>query len=900
MNRHGRDVDEGVSIAALECISSLCLSAGDAVCELAASPESDSTPVVGHVVGVILTSLTETSSVDIQTKAVEALNALENCLSDERVFWSFLPGVISSLTKVLKPSTNTRPSYKVLAGALRAMTTILAKTLSDHSSSNSGDKGHNQGDVKNSEKTEKENWLVTTSGQVKLALANIVGLRHHERPEVRDALFSLCTMVLEDCNKSLQNCTALLLETAVCICGEESMVSSTNQYETAVARLILSEVFLSDTLMTLTYDWISALPKALQSANDIKRARHIGQITTAYRILSQTDQELTVLESLLASNLQESTVSIMSQPSRPTIQPVNSSQFSDVSQILDASSASTALNQFNPIAITGSGPKGSLTDVLSLIEGFAQTMATTAMKKRLADTLTGSAENEALPYLWLSSRLIQNSVKDMSEMDEYMNLPNDTDEITKNFMEVVYSYSINLLSAAAIDDESDWRLQAVALEIFAWQSRHDKQSFRAELVDVLYPILERIGSHNTPLREHAMTCLNIVYRSCDYARASDLIVHNADYLVNAVALKFNTFEISPQAPQVLTMMLQLCGPRLVPYLDDVVESVFAALSCFHGYTRLAESLFGFLRAVVEVGSASSTLAIGPPAVDHRKPSRHMTTIAEVAALLQERRSRIAASKSAALAPEPAPHTPWTDAASPTEDEERTEDEEPPASEPAPPPAPLSKTYLMTQSILRLGQHYLTSPSPTLRLRLLQLTTTGCTSLAPNEDAFLPLVNDLWPVLLQRLHDPEAYICIAATETLRTIFRTAGDFVASRVDAAWPDVRALCTRTYAQTRSAQTGPAGRGAFAAAAQVWEALVEMLVVLVDHVRVQAGVEDDLMELLGPLVRGRGEVRAALERLNADAVWLLLLREDVRNGGRLGLETPKVEGFTFKEVVL
>ncbi|MCJ1316748.1 hypothetical protein MMC15_002069 [Xylographa vitiligo] len=893
VNGQGRDVDEGVSVAALECINSLCLSAGDAVSELGASPEVDSTPVIVHVVSIILASLTGTSSVDIQIRAIEALNTLEDCLSDERLLRSFLPGVVSGLTKVLKPNTKTRPPYKVLAGALRAMTTILDKTLSDRLSSGSREERHKEGDVKDREETEEQDWLVATSGQVMLALANVVGLRHHERPEVRNALFSLCTMVLEDCTKSLQNCTAILLETAVCICCEEAITSSTNQFESAVARLILSEASLSDTLMTLTYDWISALPRVLQSANDIKRTRHIGNITTAYRILARTDKELTMLESLLASNLQESTVAIMSQPSRPTIQSVNN-QFSDVSQALEASSTSVVLPQFNSIAISGSGPKGSLTDVLSLVDGFSLTLASTAMKKRLADTLTGSADDEALPYLWLSSRLLQNSVKEMTEMDEYMDLSTDMDETTRNFMEVVYSYSMNLLSAPAIEDESDWRLQAVALEIFAWQSRHDKQSFRAELVDVLYPILERIGSNNTPLREHAMACLNIVYRSCGYASASELIVQNADYLVNSVALKFNTFEVSPQAPQVLTMMLKLCGPSLVPYLDDVVESVFSALACFHGYTRLAESLFGFLRTVVEIGGSSSSRAIEQPAINHRKPGRQQTTIAEVAALLRDRRSRIEASKSAALAPSPAPHTSWTDTTSPAEDEE------PPEPEPAPPPAPLDKTYVTTQSILRLGQHYLTSPSPTLRLRLLQLTAAGCASLAPHEDAFLPLVNDIWPVVLQRLHDPEPYIRIAATETLSALFRTAGDFVASRVDAEWPDIRALCQRTYAQTVAARKGTAGRGQFAAPAQMWEALVAMLVVLVDHVTVQPGVEDDLMEVLGPLVRGRGDVRAALERLNADAVWLLLVQEDVRNSGTFGLKPPKVEGFTFKKVVL
>ena len=897
VNGHGRDIDEGMSIAALECINSLCLSAEDAVSELAASPAGDSTPVIGHVVAVILASLTDSSSADVQIMAIDALNALEDCLSDERVLQSFLPGVISGLTKVLKPSTKTRPPYKVLAGALRAMTKILDKTLSDRLSSGSRSLYHSESGVKDKEESEKENWLATTSGQVKLALANIVDLRHHERSEVRGTLFCLCSMVLEKCKKSLGNCTALLLETAVCISGEDAIASSANQYELAVARFILSNTNLSDHLMTLTYDWISALPRVLQSANDTKRARHVKQITTAHKILAQTEKELTILENLLALNLQESIVAIMNQPSRPTIQPVNNSQFFEVSQALDVSATSVALYHFNPIPITGGGPKGSLTDVLSLVDGFGLTMATTAMKKSLTDTLTGSAVNEALPYLWLSSRLLQNSVKEMTEMDEYTTLSTNTDETARNFMQVAYAYSLNLLSAPTLDNASDWRLQAVALEILAWQSRHDRHSFRAELVDVLYPILERIGSANTPLREHAMACLNIVCRSCGYASASELVVQNADYLVNAVALKFNTFEISPQAPQVLTMMLQLCGPRLVPYLDDVVESVFAALACFHGYTRLAEALFGFLRTVVEVGSSGgSSRAIEQPAINHRKPSRHQTTFEEVAALLQDRKSRIEASASAPLDFTPAPQTPWTDPPSPTENNDRASS---PSSPPLPPP--LSKTHLITQSILRLAQHHLTSPSTTLRLQLLHLTTTGCTTLAPHEDAFLPLIHDLWPVLAQRLHDPEPYVRIAAASALSTVFRTAGDFVAARVDAAWPAVRALCQRTYAGTRAAKTrGQGGRGAFAAPAQMWDALVGMLVVLVGHVSVQPGVEDDVMVLLGPLVRGRADVREALERLNPDAVWLLLLREDVREGRAGRLEPPKVEGFTFREVVL
>src|SRR5690606_22271970 len=81
------------------------------------------------------------------------------------------------------------------------------------------------------------------------------------------------------------------------------------------------------------------------------------------------------------------------------------------------------------------------------------------------------------------------------------------------------------------------------------------------------------------------------------------------YMVNSVALRLNTLDISPASTQVLTMMIRLTGPRLVPFLDDVVESIFAALENYHGYPLFVESLFSVLKELVNQAVKSDTLLL---------------------------------------------------------------------------------------------------------------------------------------------------------------------------------------------------------------------------------------------------------------------------------------------------
>lgn len=63
------------------------------------------------------------------------------------------------------------------------------------------------------------------------------------------------------------------------------------------------------------------------------------------------------------------------------------------------------------------------------------------------------------------------------------------------------------------------------------------------------------------------------------------------------------------------------------------------------------------------------------------------------------------------------------------------------------------------------------------------------------------------------------------------------------------------------------------------IWDALVEMLVDIVTYTATSDAIFDDIVEILAPIIASRGDVRNALERRNADAVWLALFRLEMKS---------------------
>lgn len=890
------DVNEDVSTAALECLTSLFGTAELPTSVSGESLDADAVLVLCHVVTLILNALTDGPSNKVQEAASEAIGSVVRCVTDSAVLRKILPGIISNMTKVLHPTTRFPRSSKVLEHTLGVVSQLLKKTMYIEESSKILRKALDSQDKVQQEHLESDRaWMKATSAQVKLALANIVRLRYHGKHAVIGTLFHLCKVVLQDCREALPEAASMMLETSVIICGQSDDDIKSERIK-AVQHLISCDRSLVDMLKIAMHDWVFAFPRVMQSNDTVTHCRQISQIDAAYQVAAYLDIELDTLEFETGKSLCQGVSTAINIAPSKSVQPLRD-EAPDSSSMTSIITGYKLEGYFGTLSLVGSSQTKALQGIQDFVRNLASTKASTNIQRQLLGSLTVLSGSEQIACLWLCLRFLHGKLPSWKGMDLVLNYAQQPAMFSEEFADTVHSFCMNLLSFSVPEDETAWQMQALALEVLAFRSGQQKQGFRPELVDALYPVVERLGSGNPLLREHAMTSLNIIATSCGYQSSSDLVIENVDYLVNSVALKFNTFDISPQTPRVILMMIKLCGPRLIPYLDDLIESVFSALASFHGYPRLVESLCTVLHAIV----AEARKGNGVPSIEDsvkaesRKALRPPTSITQVADILKQQVQPQSSSQ------DTFPHAvALLEELFTSSSDENDDCLEPlqPSSAAEQTPQPPSKTYTTVRSIVRIGQHYLTHESPKLRHQLLQLTATGCATLSHNEDEFLPLVNDIWPVIVKRLYDEEPFVSIAASETVSDMFKYAGDFVASRAHNEWPAIRSLYWRVQARMLTTKQGENGLGRFSATYRMWDALVKLCCRLIEFVRIDALVQDDLMDLLGPYVNSRSDVQAALNKMNPDAVWLAVeAHRQELSRARIWVP-PFTEGFVFTEI--
>ena len=889
MDTKVRDVNEELSTAAFECLSGL-FQASNAAGLGADSVDPKDIPILGHTVTVMLDGVTDGPSVSVRLSALNALGSLINCVKDEEALKGVCPGVVSSLTKLLSPKSGSKPSYKVLTTSLGILTTIICKVINDSNVGSSSEVKQGPVMATNSNKGETGSWATATSAQVRMALANIMPLRYRDRSEVREALMQLCISLIQECRKSLVQSIPMLTETLIVLCSQSRDAAALHN----LGSIFAADSSLFDIIKSSLHDWIVALPRVMQSTDDTKKKRTIEQIYTAFKLLETHDMSLDVLTESMAVNLRMS-VSAAIQAS-PRAQPISESSL-EVSQLTQsANAASTSAMVFRPVLFNDSSNRLTMAGLQKLAAQFQDSPMSNGLQQNIVNTLRVTSDEEQLAGLWLSLQLLNHASAESAMVNQYINFPpgqNSQDLL----LDDVYSFSLDVLSNSTFEDENRWKLQALALEAVALQARGQKEDFCPELVDALYPILERLGSNNAALQHHAITCLNIVSTACDYPNSASLIIDNADYLVNAVALKFNTFDVSPQAPQVLIMMVRLCGSALIPYLDDLVESIFSILACYHGYPKLVELLFSVLNAIVEEAAKSFTRAIKSSTDTTTRPKVYKPSpIADLASILRSNLEHT----NRPLSPTPSPRLSSTKPLSQKDFEPLEKSDDYPEARAEPPiPAP-SKTYTLLTSITNLTPSHLTSPSPPLRAHILNLLTTALPVLASNTDTFLPIAAQLFSSITARLYDHEAYITLAAANALATLCECAGDFLFIRVEGEGDRLLALYKRVEEEMREEtriHSNGNGRAPRGMKWRVWDAVIRLLLVVVKDVGVNEGMEDGIFETLGGLAGEREDVRSVLEDLNADALWLVEERARRNNGGEKLVKPKGIEGWDFAD---
>ncbi|ROV99085.1 hypothetical protein VMCG_06640 [Cytospora schulzeri] len=946
-------------------------------------------PSFGHAVSVILDAVTDGSTPEIQLEALQAILAVYTTIKQDDVLATFFPGTVSALSRLLSPPISIKAQKRVLVSAVHILRVVLTNVLGDLKVRNLLRETEN-GDPDASDASNKGEgvegkvltpaWLKATVAQVKVALSTVLKLRNHDSTNVRSAMERFCIALLDECHSSLSNCTSMLVESAMVLredrdeqpgLGSDVLGTETAMfYGTSLQDLATIYPELTDSINITVYNWITTMPRVMQSSDERVKQQALRNIVKGNEIVSALQIDSSNLEESLSSALRDSiTTLVLNSKNAKVLNEVDLDQ--NLWRSSDLVQTGQELQTYRPILLPQESQRDTRRDVATLIQNVGSSTQQTKIAAEMLPYIRDSTGVDQISSFWLSFELLKSSFAKTSDVDDLLDFTNAAPdpsypEDQESVFNELYSFSISVLDAHSdvADDEVDWRLEAIALEVTAFAASRLGQTFRPELIDVLYPIATFLGSSRPELRGHAITTLNSIAVSCGYGSVSELVIDNVDYMVNSVSLRLNQFDISPASTKVLTMMIRLTGPKLLPFLDDVVAGIFAALDNYHGYSAFVGSLFGVLSEVVEQGVKAGELLIetgNARVVKHRKRPLESSGIEDTLTILDKRAKRKRDEEEEEDVEEIIrghPHEAWKSAKEELDAiESRNKGEEEPEEEPEPNnddvALPKTPTYTLLTKITSLTQHYLTSPTPTLRKQLLDLLAKVSTALAPDENAFLPLVNEVWPVIVSRLHDPEPYVVISACGTLAALCEGAGDFLSSRVKTEWWDGLGkwfFRVRGDARKNSIRTGssmgslPAGRqhretaagngilipvrgglgggsgdtdgfqleassssslpsrsvattglGRFASAAQTWDAVVSLLIAMVSFVRIDDDIFEQIVELLADDVLPRNaEARRALEVVNADAVWLAMYE---RGFAEL-LPTPVMDGVMFAPV--
>ncbi|WKT48790.1 hypothetical protein QSH57_013720 [Fusarium oxysporum f. sp. vasinfectum] len=855
-----RPVAEETVLEAFRGLTALFNTAGLSAAASSGLSEAESIPALGHGVTIMLNGVVDGATPQIQQEALRALQAVYHTVKEPAALASFLPGTVSLLAKVT--SSPNRYKSAVLAKCFETVSLVLTSVLADLRTRSILTKTETDQEGAEDNKILSPAWLKASTMQVKKALSTIMKLRSHESAEVRNALNKLCVTILDECHNTLSNCANILVETAMMLGETENKMSLT---QTSLQDLVNIYPELGEIVKTTTYNWMSSLSRLMQSADEDVKRDTIRNVLKGLELIKDLQIQSSTLDESMSIMLRDSIISLM-QASGTS----ETNENMDV-RLIDSGEASAEQGdvQYQPVLLPSESQKDIRHEMASLITF----LGSSSQQARFAGTMleqVQDSDNSAsqVATFWLCFELIKASHRSSAEAEMFLNLSSVTDpsqDIDTIFNEL-YTTSVQILDRHTDVESIDWRLEALALEATAYTAQRAGESFRPELIDILFPIATFLGSNNPNLQKHAIVTLNSIAASCGYANVSELIIQNVDYMVNSVSLRLNSLDISPASINVLTMMVRLAGPRLVPYLDDVIDSIFGALDNFHGYPVFVENLFVVLKEVVNQGVRSDMLLLEHQArskPDHRKVHKKEPGLSELLDTLEKRRQRAALDETETEEEVKGhPKIPWK--------KEKNENDSNEAADPPPEPEkpPNSPTYQLLLRVANLTQHYLTSPTPTLRRSLLELLATASTALAPDEDAFLPLVNAIWPVVIDRLHDPEAYIAVEACRALAGLCAAAGDFLSSRFKTDWAEwLRDWCRKVKQQ--------------ASASPSW---------------VDEEMFDDILDLLSDVLERNVVVREALEAVNGDAVWL----SRYERGNVEWLPTPKMDGVEFTHMAI
>lgn len=289
---------EELQTLALRCMAELLTETSRTAKGKEATTATSNIPALGDAVLVMLDTITDAKANSTRLQATVALKATVDAISDNDALASFLPRMVSSLTKTLTPNSSNRPNFRVVEQGLDILSSLLLRLLSDQATKNLPGTTNDE-TASESKVFRSTSWLLATASQIKVALANVFRLRDHDKAEVRWKLMQICLRIVQDCRASLPDCTAIAIETAISLAGRGD---NQDAIESELKMLLSADLALADVLRESLHGWVVSLPRLMQSRDDNVRRQIIHQISVTLRLF---DGDATLIDERLADGLRD-------------------------------------------------------------------------------------------------------------------------------------------------------------------------------------------------------------------------------------------------------------------------------------------------------------------------------------------------------------------------------------------------------------------------------------------------------------------------------------------------------------------------------------------------------------------------------------------------------------------
>lgn len=717
---------------------------------------------------------------------------------------SFFPGIVLNLAKII--TGDSKAGSLLISAAILVLTRFIAVTLPSRctiecNSESDGEQPGLKSELDGSaglRVTRDQKWLTETSDKVSTVLTKVLGQVVHPSWRVRVALVAASHILLCNCSASLSQsvlpCCELLIALSEDDRAELALMSAFAlkcyslqlEEETRVGgqKLVFK---IEESLFNLC----SSLKGLLVRQSDSEKLAVLRLLAGYIKLLgpqmvslvnSHTHFSMLLQALLTALQLDASDLGLMEERMDPTLS--------------EPAVGSTWNRRLQYTLIHSSAVEGALLNVctllgyhcpiLPLVDFLLEIFQSKPIARKeavliLNRVVVGAAERMGEETTPREKDLVAQKVKHLLEVylqpEHWHVAVNISDarhgrglEIVKaeqRKMRTVKEVTNNVIFLSLLLDG----IKSIAVAL--------GKKFNPLLQIAMYPLLQKLGDFNAIISQSAYSTLQAVCHECGYSSLTELLKHNADYLVNSICLKLRHLDLYPEATLALSALLQHGGTTVLPLVTDSVEELVFALDLYQ--EDQVELIWPVLQTTAEVVAAKveedsvptveATLDVSTGKEDPFTPS-----------------DAVAFFNNAVKLSIPAVSEDDSANAAQTEDCTAQTDEEPVPDyiEEAKTKKQLPHHLRLAVTILDRAAHYLPSPSSAVRVTVLASIAHAVRALRFDQSSLLPQVHILWPSFVKRFDDSGHLVAAKAVEVLHVLCQVCRDFLRKRVSKEiWP-------------------------------------------------------------------------------------------------------------------